>query len=122
MVYDSIFLVMGYCEQDLASLLENMQTPFSEAQVKAGLSFSSVVPRGCCRSKQNTLATGVGSLDLQQGWGARAVWGAWAWLQGLARLGLELKQTWEEACPPSGWEHTGTEALWSSDRRGRGWV
>ncbi|XP_030367907.1 cyclin-dependent kinase 10 isoform X3 [Strigops habroptila] len=30
----SIFLVMGYCEQDLASLLENMQTPFSEAQVK----------------------------------------------------------------------------------------
>ncbi|XP_041256822.1 cyclin-dependent kinase 10 isoform X1 [Onychostruthus taczanowskii] len=31
---ESIFLVMGYCEQDLASLLENMQTPFSEAQVK----------------------------------------------------------------------------------------
>ncbi|KAM4638867.1 cyclin-dependent kinase 10 isoform 2-T2 [Amazona ochrocephala] len=30
----SIFLVMGYCEQDLASLLENMQAPFSEAQVK----------------------------------------------------------------------------------------
>nr|XP_051698014.1 cyclin-dependent kinase 10 isoform X5 [Oryctolagus cuniculus] len=29
-----IFLVMGYCEQDLASLLENMPTPFSEAQVK----------------------------------------------------------------------------------------
>ncbi|XP_068811827.1 cyclin-dependent kinase 10 isoform X1 [Struthio camelus] len=29
---ESIFLVMGYCEQDLASLLENMQTPFSEAQ------------------------------------------------------------------------------------------
>lgn len=29
----SIFLVMGYCEQDLASLLENMPTPFSEAQV-----------------------------------------------------------------------------------------
>lgn len=27
---------MGYCEQDLASLLENMQTPFSEAQVKVG--------------------------------------------------------------------------------------
>ncbi len=24
---------MSYCEQDLASLLENMQTPFSEAQV-----------------------------------------------------------------------------------------
>ncbi|XP_072321900.1 cyclin-dependent kinase 10-like [Eucyclogobius newberryi] len=30
----SLFLVMGYCEQDLASLLENMQSPFSEAQVK----------------------------------------------------------------------------------------
>lgn len=25
---------MSYCEQDLASLLENMQTPFSEAQVR----------------------------------------------------------------------------------------
>lgn len=35
----SIFLVMGYCEQDLASLLENMQTPFSEAQVKVGTGF-----------------------------------------------------------------------------------
>ncbi|XP_048112266.1 cyclin-dependent kinase 10 isoform X2 [Alosa alosa] len=31
---ESLFLVMGYCEQDLASLLENMQSPFSEAQVK----------------------------------------------------------------------------------------
>ena len=30
---DSIFLVMEYCEQDLASLLDNMQTPFSESQV-----------------------------------------------------------------------------------------
>jgi len=30
----SIFLVMEYCEQDLASLLDNMQTPFSESQVK----------------------------------------------------------------------------------------
>lgn len=30
----SLFLVMTYCEQDLASLLENMQSPFSEAQVK----------------------------------------------------------------------------------------
>lgn len=28
------FLVMEYCEQDLASLLDNMQAPFSEAQVK----------------------------------------------------------------------------------------
>ncbi|XP_002741678.2 cyclin-dependent kinase 10-like [Saccoglossus kowalevskii] len=31
---DSIFLVMEYCEQDLASLLDNMITPFTEAQVK----------------------------------------------------------------------------------------
>lgn len=31
---DSIFLVMEYCEQDLASLLDNMMKPFSEAQVK----------------------------------------------------------------------------------------
>ncbi|XP_077374262.1 cyclin-dependent kinase 10 isoform X4 [Festucalex cinctus] len=31
---ESLFLVMSYCEQDLASLLENIHTPFSEAQVK----------------------------------------------------------------------------------------
>ncbi|XP_032834830.1 cyclin-dependent kinase 10 isoform X1 [Petromyzon marinus] len=31
---ESIFLVMGYCEQDLASLLDNVTAPFSEAQVK----------------------------------------------------------------------------------------
>ncbi|KAK9498935.1 hypothetical protein O3M35_003472 [Rhynocoris fuscipes] len=31
---ESIFLVMEYCEQDLASLLDNMQAPFTEAQVK----------------------------------------------------------------------------------------
>ncbi|ESO81933.1 hypothetical protein LOTGIDRAFT_223686 [Lottia gigantea] len=31
---DSIFLVMEYCEQDLASLLDNMAAPFSESQVK----------------------------------------------------------------------------------------
>jgi len=33
----SIFLLMPYCEQDLASLLDNMQKPFTEAQVD-----------GCC--------------------------------------------------------------------------
>ncbi len=32
--FDSIFLVMMYCEQDLASLLDNMPAPFTEAQVK----------------------------------------------------------------------------------------
>lgn len=31
---DSIFLVMEYCEQDLASLLDNMSSHFTEAQVK----------------------------------------------------------------------------------------
>lgn len=31
---DSIFLVMQYCEQDLASLLDNMPSPFTETQVK----------------------------------------------------------------------------------------
>lgn len=31
---ESIFLVMEYCEQDLASLLDNMDAPFSESQVK----------------------------------------------------------------------------------------
>ncbi|KAK0418370.1 hypothetical protein QR680_013527 [Steinernema hermaphroditum] len=31
---DSMFLVMEYCEQDLASLLDHMKAPFTEAQVK----------------------------------------------------------------------------------------
>ncbi|XP_046661696.1 cyclin-dependent kinase 10 [Homalodisca vitripennis] len=31
---ESIFLAMEYCEQDLASLLDNMKAPFSESQVK----------------------------------------------------------------------------------------
>ncbi|XP_035910450.1 cyclin-dependent kinase 10 [Anopheles stephensi] len=31
---ESIFLVMEFCEQDLASLLDNMDTPFTESQVK----------------------------------------------------------------------------------------
>jgi len=31
---ESIFLAMEYCEQDLASLLDHMQTAFSESQVK----------------------------------------------------------------------------------------
>ena len=30
----SIFLVMEYCEQDLASLLDNIPTPFTEPQIK----------------------------------------------------------------------------------------
>ena len=31
---ENVFLVMEYCYQDIASLLDNMSTPFSEAQVK----------------------------------------------------------------------------------------
>ncbi|CAG7834474.1 unnamed protein product [Allacma fusca] len=31
---ESLFLVMEYCEQDLASLLDNMKTAFKEAEVK----------------------------------------------------------------------------------------
>lgn len=31
---DNLFLVMEYCQQDLASLLDNMTIPFTEAQVK----------------------------------------------------------------------------------------
>lgn len=41
----SIFLVMGYCEQDLASLLENMPTPFSEAQVRGRRAWSGGIDR-----------------------------------------------------------------------------
>jgi cyclin-dependent kinase 10 len=29
-----MFLVMEYCEQDLASLLDHMQSPFTENQIK----------------------------------------------------------------------------------------
>ncbi|XP_065891024.1 cyclin-dependent kinase 10-like [Dysidea avara] len=31
---DSMFLVMNYCEQDLASLIDHMKKPFTESQVK----------------------------------------------------------------------------------------
>lgn len=31
---ESIFLVMEYCEQDLQTVIENMDTPFNESQVK----------------------------------------------------------------------------------------
>ena len=30
---ENVFLVMEYCEQDLASLLDNMNAPFTESQV-----------------------------------------------------------------------------------------
>ena len=31
---DNMFLVMQYCEQDIASLIDNMKVPFTESQVK----------------------------------------------------------------------------------------
>ena len=30
---ENMFLVMEYCEQDLATLIDNMKTPFTESQV-----------------------------------------------------------------------------------------
>lgn len=39
---ESIFLVMEYCEQDLASLLDNMQSSFSEAQVRYRLLMQAI--------------------------------------------------------------------------------
>ncbi|MBN3298184.1 CDK10 kinase, partial [Amia calva] len=49
---ESIFLVMGYCEQDLASLLENMQSPFSEAQGGRWVGFKDVVLNLFLRASQ----------------------------------------------------------------------
>ena len=34
---NSMFLVMSYCEQDLAILIDNMKTPFTEAQASFGI-------------------------------------------------------------------------------------
>ena len=31
---DNMFLVMNYCEQDLATLIDNLKTPFTESQVQ----------------------------------------------------------------------------------------
>ena len=31
---ENMFLVMNYCEQDLATLIDNLKTPFTESQVK----------------------------------------------------------------------------------------
>jgi len=69
---ESIFLVMYYCEHDLASLLDNMQNPFSESQVKCimrqvfqGLSYlhsNFIVHRDLKVS--NLLLTGQGSLKI----------------------------------------------------------
>jgi len=39
LVLFSIFLLMSYCEQDLASLLDNMQKPFTEAQVNSSITL-----------------------------------------------------------------------------------
>ena len=37
----SFYLLMEYCEQDLASLLDNMTNPFTEPQVVVVFSLSS---------------------------------------------------------------------------------
>ncbi len=34
---ENMFLVMRYCEQDLATLIDNMNIPFTEAQVGAAV-------------------------------------------------------------------------------------
>ena len=57
----SIFLVMEFCEQDLASLLDNMQTPFSESQVKC---IMVQVLKGL-RYKNKTLFTPLVGYKLQ---------------------------------------------------------
>ena len=41
---------MKYCEQDLASLLDNMQSPFSEAQVNVHYNNVTIIQYVC----QNT--------------------------------------------------------------------
>lgn len=64
---NSIFLVMGYCEQDLASLLENMQTPFSEAQVQGGAGFGSSTPERVLPFLPKHMGSLKGSLDLELG-------------------------------------------------------
>jgi len=34
MLGESVFMVMEYCEQDLAMLLDNMRTPYSPSEIK----------------------------------------------------------------------------------------
>ena len=99
---------MGYCEQDLASLLENMQTPFSEAQVKAGPGFRYITPERVLPPQPKHTGHRCGLPGLQQGWGApgepgflgRAgslgLAGSHRTLQGLSRLGFGLEQTGRE--------------------------
>ncbi len=43
---ESMFLVMAYCEQDLAILIDNMNTPFTESQVYLGLEVKGLKGRG----------------------------------------------------------------------------
>lgn len=57
---------MGYCEQDLASLLENMQVPFSEAQVGTGwMAAAPVGGRG--KEQQPVLLLGETGLARMKG-------------------------------------------------------
>ncbi|KAG7172666.1 cyclin-dependent kinase 10-like [Homarus americanus] len=62
---ESIFLVMEYCEQDLASLLDNMQIPFMETQVFKGLAYlhlKEIVHRDVKVS--NLLLTNMGTIKI----------------------------------------------------------
>lgn len=70
---------MGYCEQDLASLLENMQTPFSEAQVQGGAGFGSSTPERVLPFLPKCVDTVKGTLDFELG-DSRDSGGAWALL------------------------------------------
>lgn len=97
---------MGYCEQDLASLLENMQAPFSEAQVKIRPGFGHITPErvlpnhtghqgglpGLCGGLQQGLGVpgGLGFLGYMWSLGLA---GHSRTLQGLSRLGFGLEQT-----------------------------
>ena len=43
---ENMFLVMNYCEQDLATLIDNLKTPFTESQVTEDFVMpSSLVPK-----------------------------------------------------------------------------
>lgn len=129
---------MGYCEQDLASLLENMQTPFSEAQVKVGLSFGCVTPQmvSLLQTKHSGHQHRIPRLCDPWALGRAGVswdsWRAWAelvltecsgdfpgWVLGWNKQAG--RQCTDKTCPSqpmsTAWEDTGAERLRNGDRR-----